>query len=311
MSETKQESKKSKYLVIIFLLLAINLVVGFFFFKNIKDSDAKIEAKEVEIVDLKDDLDVLQKDFNNQLAELEQMKGINAELDAVLAEREKEIKAHLSEIQKWKNQSNYNKGELNKLKDKIVEFESEKMAFKAQIEQLSEENAQLKEIKIKLENDLGIQKDSTAMLNEENNYLADKFEIGSLLQADELTASGIKVKNNGAEKEVNKIKATEKIMVCYQTGENKVREPGEVKMQLRLINPNGETMYLEPEGSSTFKSKENGEELRYTKQASFAFDGTNKKICIYWSHNITEAGTYTAEIYQEGYLVGVQKFDLN
>lgn len=311
MSETKQESKKSKYLIIIFLLLAINLVVGFFFFKNIKDSDAKIEAQDVEIFDLKDDLTTLQTDFNSQLAELDKMKGINAELDAVLAEREAEIKAHLGEIQKWKNQSSYNKGELNKLKDKIVEFESEKLAFKAQIDQLSEENAQLKEIKTQLEADLVTQKDSTALLNEENNYLADKFEIGSLLQADELTASGIKIKNNGAEREVNKVKGTEKIMVCYQTGENKVREPGEVKMQLRLMNPKGETMYLEPEGSSTFTSKENGETLRYTKQASFAFDGTNKKICIYWSHNITDSGTYTAEIYQEGYLVGVQKFDLN
>ncbi len=311
MSETKQESKKTKYLVIIFLLLAVNLIVGYFFFKNIKDSESKIEAQDVEILDLKDDLGDLQKDFNVQLAELDKMKGINAELDEVLAKRETEIKAHLSEIQKWKNQSNYNKGELNKLKDKIVEFESERMAFQAQIDQLSEENAQLKEIKTQLEADLVKQKDTTDLLTEENNYLADKVEIGSLLQADELTASGIKIKNNGAEKEVSKVKATEKIMVCYQTGENKVREAGEVKMQLRLVTPNGETMYLEPEGSGTFTNKENGESLRFTKEASFEFDGTNKKICIYWSHNISQSGTYSAEIYQEGYLVGVQKFDLN
>jgi len=311
MNEKKQDSKKSTYLIIIFLLLAINLIVGYFFFKNNKDSETKIEAQNVEILDLKDDLSGLQSDFNAQLAELEKMKGINAELDEVLAKRESEIEAHLEEIQKWKNQSNYNKSQLNKLKDKIVEFESEKMEFQAQIDQLSEENAQLKAIKAQLEEDLTKQKDTTNLLSEENDYLADKFEIGSLLQADELTASGIKIKNNGAEKEVGKLKATEKIMVCYQTGENKVREAGEVKMQLRLITPNGETMYLESEGSSTFTSKENGESLRFTKEASFNFDGSNKKICIYWSHNITQSGTYTAEIYQEGYLVGVQKFDLN
>ena len=117
------------------------------------------------------------------------------------------------------------------------------------------------------------------------------------------------MKDNGVEKEISKVKNVEKIMVCYQTGENKVREEGEVQMQLRILSPNGETMYLEQEGSGVFKSKENGQ-LRFTKQASFPFDGSNKKICIYWSHNITQSGTYTAEIYQEGYLVGVQKFEL-
>ncbi len=306
MSDSNKSSKKTVYLVIIFLLLLVNLVGAYYLFKGQQD----LEATQVEVVDLKDDLSVLQSDFNAQLAQLDEMKGINAELDVVLAEREAEIKGHLEEIQKWKNQSSYNKNELNKLKGKMVEFEAERASFISQIDELSKENAELTVIKEQLEVDLSSEKEVTAILTEEKEYLSDKFELGSLLQADELTAIGIKVKDNGVEKEISKVKNVEKIMVCYQTGENKVREEGEVQMQLRILSPNGETMYLEQEGSGVFKSKENGQELRFTKQASFPFDGSNKKICIYWSHNITQSGTYTAEIYQEGYLVGVQKFEL-
>ena len=36
----------------------------------------------------------------------------------------------------------------------------------------------------------------------------------------------------------------------------------------------------------------------------------DKKVCIYWSHNIIQAGTYTAEMYQEGYLLGMTSFEL-
>jgi hypothetical protein len=307
MSEANKSSKKTVYLIIIFLLLLINLVGAYYLFKGQQD----LEATQIEVVDLKDDLASLQADFNMQLAQLEEMKGINADLDILLAEREAEIKGHLAEIQKWKNQSGFNKNELNKLKGKIVEFEAERASFLGQIDELSKKNVELTEIKERLEIDLYSEKEVTATLTEEKEYLSGKFELGSLLQADELTAIGIRVKDNGVEKEIGKVKNVEKVMVCYQTGANKVRENGEVKMQLRLLNPKGETMYQEQETSGVFISKENGQELRYSKEASFAFDGNNKKICIYWSHNITTAGTYTAEIYQEGYLVGVKKFDLN
>lgn len=306
MSESNKSSKKTVYLVIIFLLLLINLVGAYYLFKGQQD----LEATQTEVVGLKDDLSTLQADFNAQLAELNEMKGINADLDAIIAEREAEIAEHLEEIQKWKNQSSYNKNELNKLKGKIVEFEAERAAFIAQIDELSKENAELTELKNKLEEDLSTEKEVTATLTEEKEYLSEKFELGSLLQADELSAVGIKIKDSGVEKEVAKVKNVDKVMVCYQTGENKVREEGDVEMQLRIVNPSGETLFLGEEGSGSFTSKENGQEIRYSKEAAFNFDGSNKKICIYWGHQIDQAGTYTAEIYQEGYLLGMTTFEL-
>jgi hypothetical protein len=305
MSENKN-SKRTVYLAVILLLLVINGIGAYFLLKGQKEK----EVLTTEITDLRDDYSELQADFNKQLAELNLMKGQNEQLDSIIKVREAEIKMHLAEIEKWKKQSSYTASELKKSKDLIISFEKEKMMFKATLDSLFAANDQLKMIKQELEADLDAERKTTEQLSKDKKYLGDKFELGSLLMADELYASGIKVKDNGAEKEVSKIKNADKIMVCYQTGENKVREPGLVTMHLRLISPDGETLYLESEGSGTFVNKENGEKMRFTKDAKFEYSGKNIKVCIYWSHSITKSGEYSAEIYQDGYMVGTTSFSL-
>lgn len=301
-------SKRTLYIVLILLLLGIN-AVGFYYL--ISKNKQEVQELTEEITDLRDDYTTLQADFNKQLAELNDMKGQNAQLDSIIAVREAEIKGHLAEIEKMKKQGNYNASELKKAKDLVLVYEKEKLAFRATLDSLFAVNEELKIIMENLELDLLSEKSTTEQLSEEKKFLSGKVELGSLLQADELYAAGIKVKDNGAEKEVSKVKNTDKILVCYQTGANKVRDAGPVTMQLRLVSPDGETMFMESEGSGTLTNKENGEKVRFTKEAQFDYDNSNKKVCIYWSHNITGVGTYTAEIYQDGYMIGNTTFTLN
>lgn len=300
MAKNKNNSKKSLYLAAIFLLLLVNGIGAYFLIQGFQEN----EDLSSEIIEIKGEYASLQADFNQQLAEINQLKGQNAELDALLEEREAEIKAHLEDLEKWKKQSSYNANELKKAKATILAFEKEKLAFQEELETLYAENKELKRIKQALEEDLEGERKTTQKLTEVKELLSNKVELGSLLDADELYISGIKVKGNGVEKEVNKIKNTDKILVCYQTGENKVRDAGDVQMQLRLISPDNNVMYIESEGSGTFVSKETGETIKYTKEASFSYENKNKKVCIYWSHNVDQSGEYTAEVYQDGYLLG-------
>lgn len=300
MAENNNNSKKSLYLAAIFLLLLVNGVGAYFLIQGFQEN----EDLSTEIIDLKGEYASLQADFNQQLSEISQLKGQNSELDALLEEREAEIKAHLADIEKWKKQSNYNASELKKARASILAFEEEKLAFQEELEVLYAENKELKRIKQELEENLEGERATTQKLSEDKEFLSGKVELGSLLDADELYIAGIKVKGNGAEKEVNKVKNTEKILVCYQTGDNKVRDAGEVVMQLRLVSPDNNVMFIESEGSGTFVSKETGETIKYTQEASFNYENKNKKVCIYWSHNVDQSGEYTAEIYQDGYLLG-------
>jgi hypothetical protein len=283
--------------------------VGFYYLisKNNKEKEQLTE----EIFELRDDYTTLQADFNKQLADLKELKGQNEQLDSIISLREVEIKSHLAEIEKMKKQGNLSAAEMKKAKDLIMTYEKEKLAFRATLDSLFETNAELKLLMENLEVSLAEEKGNVEQLSEDKKFLSGKVELGSLLMADELYAAGIKVKDNGAEKEVSKIKNTDKIIVCYQTGANKVRDVGSVSMYLRLISPDGETMFIESEGSGVIDSKENGQKIKYTKEAKFDYDNSNKKVCIYWSNNITASGKYTAEIYQDGYRIGETSFTLN
>lgn len=291
--------KRTMYLIIIFLLLLTNIVAGYFMLNSNKDNEKLTKEK----IELQSEYDQLQLDLNAQISNLEEMKGQNAELDAIIEEREQEIKDQQAKISKLFKQKNFTASELKKAKAMISSLEVQNASFMQQIDSLNSVNVQLNQDKSNLQTELSSQKDVNTELEDKNDYLDKKFELGSVLRADELTIVGIKVKSNGVEKEIPRIKRIEKIKVCYQTGDNAVRESGEVKMFLRILNPKGETLYNEANGSGSFKNKE-GEDLRYTKLASFDFAGTNKNVCIYWTQELTEQGVYKALVYTDGYLVG-------
>ncbi len=291
--------KRTMYLIIIFLLLLTNIVAGYFMLNSNKDNEKLTKEK----IELQSEYDQLQLDLNAQISNLEEMKGKNAELDAIIAEREQEIKDQQAKITKLFKQKNFTASELKKAKAMISSLEIQNASFMQQIDSLNSVNVQLNEDKSNLQTELTSQKDVNTKLEDKNDYLDKKFELGSVLRADELTIKGIRVKANGVEKEIPRIKRIEKIKVCYQTGDNAVRESGEVKMFLRILNPKGETLFNEANGSGSFKNKD-GADLRYTKVASFDFAGKNKNVCIYWTQELTEKGEYKALVYTDGYLVG-------
>lgn len=292
-------SKRTLYLIIIFLLLLTNIVAGYFWLNSNKDNEKLTVEKTV----LQSEYNGIQQDLSKQMAELEAMKGTNAELDAIIVEREKEIEEQQAKISKLFRQKNFTSSELKKAKAMISSLEIQNTSFMHQIDSLNRVTIQLQEDKVGLETDLTNQKTEYTKLEDENKYLDDKFELGSLLRADELKISGIKIKANGVEKELNRIKRIQKIKVCYQTGINKVREQGEATMYLVLMNPKGQVIHNEANGSGTFTDKE-GKKVRFSKRANFEYMGKNKNICIYWTEQFIDAGVYKAILYNDGYQVG-------
>jgi len=292
-------TKRTMYLIIIFLLLLTNIVAGYFWLNSNKVN----EEITLEKTELQSDYLNLQQDLNTQMAELEAMKGVNSDLDAIIIEREKEIKAQQAKISKLFRQKKFTASELKKAKAMISTLEIQNTGFMNQIDSMNVIVVKLREEKAELQVDLNSQKSENNKLQDKNNYLDDKFELGSLLRADELSIVGIKVRNNGVEKELNRSKRIDKLKICFQTGNNLVRENGEAKMYLAIVSPEGTTLYNEANGSGIFKDNE-GKEIRYTKEATFNFEGANKSVCIYWTESPVKAGEYKAIVFNDGYQVG-------
>ena len=299
-------SKRTMYLAIIFLLLLANIVIGYIWYNGSQETKQITEEKK----ELQEDYLNLQEDLNSQMAELEKLKGSNSKLDSIILVREGELKEQQAKISELFKHKNFNASELRKAKDMISTLELQNTNFMTQIDSLITVTNQLTEENKGLNTELTKQMETNSTLavknqelGVENKNLGDKVEIASILKANELKINGIRVRSNGVEKEINRLRKVEKLKICYQTGNNKVREPGEVKMYLVVMTPDGKTIYNEANGSGTITTK-NGETIRYTKEAIFDFEGENKNVCIYWTQQFTQAGNYKAIIYNDGYLVG-------
>jgi hypothetical protein len=185
----------------------------------------------------------------------------------------------------------------------ISQYEASIAEMKKQIEQLSAEKQQLTNQNQQLTTDLTTEKQTTSQLSETNKGLSKKVELASLLQLRNIEVAAVKKKKSGKETTVTKVKQLEDLRISFETGDNKVLDAGNVSLFVRILNPKGETVSVADQGSRSM-TLAGGETVQYTKKADIEWNQTNKKVVVYWSQNIKEPGTYKAEIYQSGVLVG-------
>lgn len=288
------------YVVIIALLLLINGGGGYLLWKENKGKKDEIAQKEV-----------LQKQFaekSQQLdslsLELDQFKGKNAELDSIIVSQQNAIEEQKKKIQALLSSGSMNKKKLDEANKLIAEYQATIADMQNKIAELTKQNQELTNQNQQLSTDLSAEKETTAKLTETNTVLSKKVELGSLLQLRNMEVLAIRKKANGKEVDVNKAKQAESLKISFETGDNKVLENGPISLYIRVLNPKGETISVADQGSGTLKVTESGEVVQFSKKADFDWTQTNKKIVVYWSQNIKDAGTYKVEVYQTGYLVG-------
>lgn len=306
MEENNQPSgNKRVYVIIIALLLIINgiAVVLLYSERRAKNDLGEQKTKlEQEFHSLSDSLD-------SKKAELEQFRGRNVELDSIINAKQDDIDKQKKQITSMLARGKMNAVELEKAKGMISQYEASIADLQKKVDDLTKQNQQLTSQNQQLSTDLSSEKQTSAQLAEQNKGLSKKVELGSLLQLKNVEVVGVSKKRNGDDKVEKKAKHVENLRISFETGDNKVLEPGNLSLYLRIINPKGETISVADQGSSTFQNQ-NGENIQYTKKADFDWAQTNKKVVVYWGTNIKDAGTYKVEIYQSGYMVGSGQVEL-
>ncbi len=301
----EDNNSKSRIYIILIVLLLISFVVSLYF---LQQKSKEIEVLKSELVEQENTSNEEQEfllwqydnivDMYDSLGiEYQSLMGKNEMLDSILIERGNENYLLRTEIDQLKAKGDLNEEEIAKLKALIDQYEVQNKEYLAQIEQLVSEN---EELVVALEES----KAENELLQASNEYLGNKYVQGSLLETKALEITGVKFKNNGKESTTNKINKLEQLRICFETGDNNVIEPGPVNMLIRIVKPSGVTIAVDAMGSGVFENADSEEEMLYTKSIDFDYENVNKRICVYWSENLYEAGEYTIEVYQAGYRIG-------
>lgn len=304
-------------IAIIIALLGLN---GYQWYVNSKLSSSN-ELQKTEMMEMQKIQEELDQDYQTALGSLEEMRGDNAQLNALIENQKNELKAQKDKI----NNLIWTKKELEKARLEIKTLNSNVAKYLADIEQLKSENKILtdnnqqltlrveEEIKAKEEviqsrNALSAEKEN---LSKTNEVLGSKVDMANAIKINFMEVKGYEIKDGGKLKERSKAKDVEMLRVCFLTETNMVTSPGQKKFYIRIINPQGETVAIEDQGSGVLTNKLDNSQVRYTTSGEITYKNEDTNACIDWTlSDKLIKGEYKVEIYNNGFPVGKGAFKL-
>ncbi len=315
-----------KALVIIALLGLFGLNV--YQFVNNSNLQKDNLAKENELVQLEDAKAKLDKEYQQAISDLNDMKTNNEELNRVIDSQKEELRIQKEKIGSLLTDSRnltIARREMDALKTKTQEYIAEINRLKSENEQLAATNTGLQQEKANLtqqvesknaenqqlsqaKESLSTEKESIA---KEKENLSRRYNRATAIPVNKIDAEAYKEREGKKAKSVSKSAETDYVEVCFKTTINKNTEAGTEKFYIRIISPTGETQSIESEGSGIIRNDLNGETIKYSTSVTTPYANDEKKICGKFKNpGGFSAGVYTIEIFNKGYLVGTSTIKL-
>ena len=307
-------------------IIALAILSGFLIVDRTQIKSS-LEAKDHQLSEINSSYQAVDAEFTLAKAELDKMKGDNAELDALIETQKAELDEQKSRISGLirKNKS------LNNIESELAEVRKRVTGYIAEIETLRDQNQMLAQENFSLQkNNQILTEQYTAassenqelvsaravlmsekeMLLAETNNLASKVERASALTVDEIDVQGYKVRNSGKLAKKDRASKVNLLQVCFTTAINNIVEAGDENFYVRIVNPIGETLALEEKGSGATMLAD-GQEVRYTQATLVPYEDDQLSECISWNPELPfQKGTYQVFVYNKGYEVGKSTFKL-
>ena len=306
--ENKKEGGGKGTTIILIVLIVILLgVLGFFIYKTVKQ-DEELKNK--------------QETIDSQLVENKQLVSKIDSINAILVEQ-KELLIKLGkdtvELQEkivyWQEKAKV----YRTYKSKADNRDRDLKALEAEMNAVLNAEREKTEKWKKLAEELGIEtnllkdtiqakNDSITSLSTENQKLSDKVEIASRLKTEKVEIWGVSSKGKEKQKTKYKSKDIATLKVIYAFTKNEVADIATKEVVLRVIDPDGATLFDETSGSGTFTAVD-GQELTFTAKKDYLFQNNGKdEVFNYKKGGDYKSGTHKVEIYCEGSFAGSAEF---
>lgn len=308
-------------------IIALLGIIGWLYYNN-QQQDRLIEKHRVEFDEQAEVKRELEKEYYEALADLEELRGDNTELNAMIETQKEELKkqknqiaglisskknlaAAREEIKVLKQQAESALAELTKLREEneVLAANNQKLTEEKEIltDEITKErqtNDELLTVKAALMEE----KDD---LSKEKDILSMKVTRASVINISDIDVQGYKLRSNGKEVKKGTAKNVDLLKICFKANENQVSEPGDEMFYVRIITPQGETIMVESMGSGVITNVESGDEVAFTKAKELMYTGTDAMSCMSWQSDTELAdGEYAVEVYNKGYLAGKSTFKL-
>ena len=307
-----EDKKIKRYRYIIIGQSALNIILilllGFFTFNYFK-TDKKLAVKEVELFQADSAQAELEVELLATDSILSNYKGRNEQLDQFLREKNDSLQQMADRIETLLRKGKLTRAELEKANDELDVLRYYRRKYMGQIDSLNTVIVNLGQENQNLKTDIKAQKRKNENLNMDVARLSTKVVAGSRLTTQNVFVTGIKKRNNGKEKETIRVSQMELLKITFTLNENYVTDKGKKDIYLKVIGPDGATVYNQIAGSGTFKYQE--VESLYSAKKDIEFNNETQQVSIYWDKGSEfSAGLYKAELFCEGFKIGSTEFEL-
>jgi uncharacterized protein YoxC len=243
---------------------------------------------------------------------MQRLNEIKTELDAKIIEIDK-LGGDVTELQKakaeidaqLKRNNTRSAREIQQLKDRVEGYEELLVLKDTEIEKLKSMNVELFSENKTLKTKQNTLSDSINRLTTSKEELATKVAIASQLKAENIVVLAVSGKKERESPFRNR--QLEKLKVEFNIAENKVAPIEGKKILIKVTDQDGKVIFDVTKGSGTFII--DGKEEFYTAAQDILYDNTHQKLSfLYEKGSDYPSGTYTLDVFTEGYKMGSAQF---
>ncbi len=286
------------------------------------------DVQQTSMVELESINAELNQDYDTALANLEEMRGDNKEMNDLIDSQKKELTSQKEKISNliWtkreltkakeemkllnQNAANY-LAEITRLKDENQNLTASNVELKGNNEALSTEVANERKAKEEISQARAILASEKESLAKNNEKLSTKVDMANAIKINFLEVSGFSVNDDGKVKSKSRARNIDMLRTCFTTETNLVTPAGEKKFYIRIINPQGETIAVENSGSGVLTNKLDNTQVRYSTSGTIKYNNEDTNACIDWNlPNSLAKGLYNIELYNNGFQVGKGTFKM-
>ena len=271
-------------LAVICLFLGIQLFVGGEKFKDLSGDYSRLEMDKEQVVF---DLEKLRFSYDT----------LNIENSMMLAE----ISAQRDKIDGLITSVKNGNWELGKAKKEAATLRVIMKGYIVTIDSINQLNQALTEENTAMRDRVKEVQVINEKLEERQENMEEIIEVGRVLQCTEINVVGIRVTQTGRQRETARADRVEMIKVCFTLLENKIAEPGNKVLNLRVTDLEGNVLLPNNDGG-------------YSATRNIDYSNDRLDACVFYSVDIETnaliSGEYTIEILEQEVLIGSSVLNL-
>ncbi len=296
MSEQYNTQNKKKFDFRNVIVIVLTLILGALVVMYMKEKD---EHEEI-VVQINNEKDSIKTELSKMLFNYDSVKTNNDKLNQNLLMTQTEIKNLLNQVEQVK-QASYE--EVTQYRNKVTTLRGIMKDLYNQIDSLNERNKILYAENMEVKRQISDEKNKNEQLVKEKDELVQTVKKAQILDALDLKVNGLTTKD----KVTDRASKTQKLMIGFSLSKNLTTPRGLKNIYVRIMKPDQLLLVSKEGGVFNFEDLT----IPYSASREINYEGNELPVNIYWDntgHEPLIPGTYTIDVFADGYNIGTTTF---